>query len=450
LPDRNLDGFLSLSGFDATVAFDRIAIRSLPAEFKMQPSKNAVAPSATDLKVGVQAAQADILAARAQLVAVKAVFAADDASFSGREDDALNVAAARAQAEALIADGEYEQLAGAGDAKRMAAGAAKVKQGKAQLAAAQKGAYRSPKVTRKALEGPDHSHDNYPAVFAKSSTGRRLSLARWLTDRRNPLTARVAVNHVWLRHFGEPLVESVDDFGLRAKKPLHADVLDLLAVEFMEAGWSFRHLHRLIVTSNAYRRSSSTIHSTLQTVSLDPENRYLWRMHTKRMEAQVVRDSILLLADRLDLTMGGPSLDISDAVLRRSLYFKHSRDQQDLFLAMFDDADHLQCYRRSESIVPQQALALANSKLSLGNAAHIVRRIERPQIGESDSVFAAAAFEWILGRNASPTEVSACVEYCSKLRRLGPDSESERSRTERVRTRLVHGLLNHNDFVTIR
>ena len=449
LPDRNPEGALSLSGFDATVAFDRIAIRTLPSDFKMEPSKNAVAASAGDLKVKVEAAEADMRAAALKQLALKAVFAADDARFAGNEDQQLNVAAAKAQAEALIADGEYDQLAGAGDQKRITAGKAKVAKGKTQLAAAEQGKYVSQKVTRKALEGPDHTHAKYPAVFEPTSTGRRLSLARWMTDRRNPLTARVAVNHVWLRHFGQPLVESVDDFGLRAKEPLHADVLDFLAVEFMESGWSFRHLHRLIVTSDAFRRSSSTVHADPQTSMSDSENRYLWRMHTRRMEAQVVRDSILQLAGRLDLTMGGPSLNISDAVVRRSLYFKHSRDQQNLFLAMFDDADHLQCYRRSESVVPQQALALANSKLSLGNAAPIAARIGRSSLMADDD-FAAAAFEWILGRSASQQEIAACVNYCARLQEIGPEHESEAKRQARVRTRLVHGLLNHNDFVTIR
>ncbi len=95
------------------------------------------------------------------------------------------------------------------------------------------------------------------APYKKVSTGRRLALARWIVDRRNPLTARVAVNHVWARHFGEPLVDSMYDFGLRTPRPEHHELLDWLAVEFMESGWSFKHLHRLILTSQAYRMRSA-------------------------------------------------------------------------------------------------------------------------------------------------------------------------------------------------
>ena len=93
--------------------------------------------------------------------------------------------------------------------------------------------------------------------YATVSTGRRLALARWIVDRRNPLTARVAVNHVWVRHFGEPLVASTFDFGLRTPRPVHHELLDWLAVEFMESGWSMKHLHRLIVTTQAYRMQSA-------------------------------------------------------------------------------------------------------------------------------------------------------------------------------------------------
>ena len=108
------------------------------------------------------------------------------------------------------------------------------------------------------------------APYPKVSTGRRLALARWIIERRNPLTARVAVNHVWFRHFGEPLVESMYDFGLRTQRPLHHELLDWLAVEFMESGWSFKHLHRLIVTSRAYRMTSSDSGDGDATLRLTP------------------------------------------------------------------------------------------------------------------------------------------------------------------------------------
>ncbi len=120
------------------------------------------------------------------------------------------------------------------------------------------------------------------APYSKVSTGRRLALARWIVDRRNPLTARVAVNHVWARHFGEPLVDSTYDFGLRTPRPEHHALLDWLAVEFMESGWSFKHLHKLIVTSRAYRMRSSESGPDDPNVKIDPDNRYLWRAESQK------------------------------------------------------------------------------------------------------------------------------------------------------------------------
>src|SRR5262249_9305716 len=113
------------------------------------------------------------------------------------------------------------------------------------------------------------SNDPYPKV----STGRRPAMARWMVGRRNPLPARVAVNHVWARHFGEPLVSPVFDFGLRTPRPAHHELLDWLAVEFMESGWSLKHLHRLLVTSAAYRMRSNGEGRDDPNRTRDPDNR---------------------------------------------------------------------------------------------------------------------------------------------------------------------------------
>src|SRR5262249_15159488 len=152
-----------------------------------------------------------------------------------------------------------------------------------------------------------------------TSTGRRLALARWIADRNNPLTARVAVNHVWMRHFGRPLVPTVANFGLNGQTPTHPELLDWLAVEFAEGGWSMKKPHRLIVTSDAYRLSSR---SDGPAAKADPDNRYLWRANPRRMEGEAVRDSLLAVAGQLDLTMGGPILDekLGLTSRRRSVY----------------------------------------------------------------------------------------------------------------------------------
>ncbi len=254
-----------------------------------------------------------------------------------------------------------------------------------------------------------------------------------------------------MRHFGTPLVESVFVFGLRCEKPLHADILDYLAVEFIESGYSFKHLHRLIVTSDAYQRTSSTLNADESTIATDPTNRFYWRMNTRRMESQIVRDSLLQLSGTLDPKLGGPSLPVGNGSTRRSLYFKHSRDDQDKFLTMFDDADLLQCYRRSESIVPQQALALANSELSMKQATQIAARITGSLPSADNGDFVRAAFENLLGRVPTNEELAACLEFCDQLQQgLSEDDTTDADHMTRIRTRLIHSLLNHNDFITIR
>src|SRR5262249_12811802 len=142
----------------------------------------------------------------------------------------------------------------------------------------------------------------YPAT----STGRRLALARWITDRENPLAARVAMNHVWMRHLGRPLAPNPFDLGRNGGPPSHPALLDWLGAEFMHRGWSTKALHRLIVTSAAYRMDSAGDPGSLAS---DPDNRWLWRMNPRRMEAEAVRDSVLFVAGSLDLAMGGPDLD---------------------------------------------------------------------------------------------------------------------------------------------
>ncbi len=457
LPDRRPEGALTLSGFDATVAFDSISIRSLPKETVLTEAKTGASSKPANGKHAVAVAQAMVKLRQAELSALQAVCQADLAKYQrpqAPDFERLAQIAARKQAEVQLAQAALDRLQAGTDAKKQKAAEAKEKQARDKLAAIEQGdlSYRSLRASRKALETPAHKEDNYPAAYSPTSTGRRLALARWITSRENPLTARVAVNHVWMRHFGEPLVESVFDFGMRAPEPVHRDLLDYLAVEFIESGWSFKHLHRLIVTSEAYRMSSSPQGADPHTIAADPTNLYYWRMNTRRMDAQTVRDSLLHLAGKLDLTLGGPSVDIGNGSRRRSLYYKHSRDQQDPFLSVFDDADILQCYRRSESIVPQQALALANSQLSMTMAQQIADRIERslmPQAKEEQ--FVTQAFEFILGRVPSRDELAECLRFRDQLKGyLSTTSDASRDIDGRVRVRFVHSLLNHNDFISIR
>jgi hypothetical protein len=298
----------------------------------------------------------------------------------------------------------------------------------------------------------------YPAT----STGRRAALARWITDPQNPLTARVAVNHIWLRHFGAPLVPTVFDFGQNGLRPTHPALLDWLAAEFVEHKWSMKHLHRLIVTSAAYRMDSSV---DPVCVKKDPDNRWLWRMNVRRMEAEAVRDSLLAVSGKLDRTLGGPDLDhnLGLTLPRRSLYFRHAPEKQMTFLALFDAANMVECYRRTESIVPQQALALANSTLALAQARVLAGTLAR-ECPEQAS-FLRTAFEQVLGRPPTDAEQETCVKFLAEQTTLLKERKGLTTFTgsgpacpvppaadpqQRAREDLVHVLLNHHEFVTIR
>jgi hypothetical protein len=171
-------------------------------------------------------------------------------------------------------------------------------------------------------------------------------------------------------------------------------------------------------------------------------------MNPVRMEAQVIRDSLLHLAGELDLTVGGPPVAAADeGSRRRSLYFFHSHNEYHKFLSQFDDANVLECYRRSESIVPQQALTLANSRFALQMAERFNTRLNERLGAVPDRVFAEAAFGTILASKPGPAELSACEQALAEWNKLlqgTPDA------VRRARLNLVQALLNHNDFVTVR
>jgi hypothetical protein len=182
------------------------------------------------------------------------------------------------------------------------------------------------------------------------------------------------VNHIWSRHFGQPLVSNVFDFGKNGRRPMHPALLDWLASELMTRNWSMKHLHKLIVTSRTYRQGSTP---DTKNLAQDRDNVYLWRMPPRRLEAEAVRDQLLFVAGQLDSTFGGPELDQQSGltVYRRSLYFRHAHEKQMEMLKLFDAAGVTECYQRRESIVPQQALALVNSPLSEAMAKRLAQQL---------------------------------------------------------------------------
>ena len=272
---------------------------------------------------------------------------------------------------------------------------------------------------------------------------------------------------MWMRHFGSPLVPTVFDFGLNGKRPTHPALLDWLAVELVDHGWRMKPIHRLIVTSTAYRMAS-TPSAAEANRQRDPENLYFWRQNARRMEAEIVRDSTLAVADALDPTMFGPELDQNKGmtVPRRSIYFRSSKEKKMTFLELFDRANVTDCYRRSETVVPQQALAMINSPLTWMQARRLAGSLAR-QVDtspEGQSAFVAAAFERVLCRPPTSDEEATCLEFlATQAERFanrsalvpfaaGPESPTKPADDphQRARENLVHVLLNHNDFLTVR
>ena len=208
---------------------------------------------------------------------------------------------------------------------------------------------------------------SFPAIFTRGvrapfdpSQSGRLELAQAITSPNNPLTARVMVNRVWAGHFGQGLVRTPSNFGELGDRPSHPELLDNLAVSFMQNNWSLKWLHREIMTSRAYQRSSSYDSKGNE---IDPDNRLLWRMNRRRLEIEPWRDTLLSVTGELDRSMGGPPLKLTDSNhRRRTIYSFISRHRLDEQLRLFDFPDpNITAAKRSETTVPLQQLFVMNS-----------------------------------------------------------------------------------------
>ncbi|SFJ16096.1 DUF1553 domain-containing protein [Planctomicrobium piriforme] len=259
---------------------------------------------------------------------------------------------------------------------------------------------------------------------------RRAALARWLVRDDNPLTWRTIVNRLWQFHFGEGLCATPNDFGRMGQLPTHPELLDWLAIEFRDNGQSFKQLHRLLVTSSAYRQTSAD-HAASS--SIDGSNQSLWRMTRRRIEAEEVRDAILSVSGCLNLQMGGPGyylfavekpehsphyeydkFDPNDpATHRRSIYRFIVRSQPDPLLTTLDCADSSQSTpRRSETVTALQALALLNNKFNLTMATRFAERLSAEKQSQREQI--AYGFQLVTGRDAEPGELDELAAYAAE------------------------------------
>ncbi|MCE9560752.1 MAG: PSD1 and planctomycete cytochrome C domain-containing protein [Planctomycetes bacterium] len=272
--------------------------------------------------------------------------------------------------------------------------------------------------------------------LATGTTGRRLALANWLTDPKHPLTARVLVNRVWMLHFGKGLVGTPGDFGRLGEKPTHPELLDWLAAEFVEKGWSMKALHRQILLSNAYQQS--TMRETAKD-SVDPDNRLLGRFTVRRLDAESVRDGMLAVSGKLNLKAGGPPVPVmeDDAGLivigkanrdgaqyklgdesvpageesRRSVYVQMRRSKPLGVLAAFDWATaEPNCEVRNSSTATPQALLLLNGDFTAAQAEAFAERV-RKEAGPELKSQVSQAWRLIYGQTPTEKELAGAVRF---------------------------------------
>jgi len=453
LPARQAGKF-SIWTFSATAEFDKLVVSNLPPGLQLKTAAGGSAAPAKvltrqDLELALQVAEsAEVVAAAHRRVAesVSVDLAARTAAelvkhgLAEGELDELAVVAGHAtrqvavfKLEEQVAQSQLKLRSGQQtpptDAKAIKAQAQIEQQLAAQL--------KQLETARSQLDNGSSDYARLGSTYPQTSSGRRLAFAKWITDRQNPLAARVLVNHVWLRHFDAPLVERTFDFGLRSEQPRQAALLDWLAVQFMEDDWSLKTLHKQIVMSGVYRLSSSSAGASAETRSNDPDNHGLWRMNARRMEAEVVRDSLLYLGGSLDLTMSGPPVEHTQGqtVLRRSLYFRQDKERQMTFLSLFDGAKVNECYQRKATVSPQQALAMFNSRIASEQA----RKLAETHSSLQSDEYVSTLFELVLCREPSSEEMTECAAFLAEF-----------SGSKEARHQLALAMLNHNDFVTVR
>ena len=323
-------------------------------------------------------------------------------------------------------------------------------------------------------------------VTPPATTGRRAALSRWLTDTGNPLTARVMANRIWQHHFGTGIVATSSDFGVMGERPTHPELLDWLAAEFVESGWSVKRIHRLITTSSTYRQttrdpdgvptgqgSPGEAKPSPRGRDEDSLNRLLWRFPVKRLEGEIVRDAALFAAGLMNGTVGGPSVfpplpegvtepaggwkaDAPPASYRRSVYVFVKRNAPYPMLDAFDFPDtHEPCARRYQSTTAPQALTLLNAEASQAWARAFARRVER-LAGRDAGKQVDAAYRLAYSRSPDPWERDAALTFLDRQRavldaeqvdpRPAESGSEDVSSSQVALSDLTLMLLNSNEF----
>jgi len=288
-----------------------------------------------------------------------------------------------------------------------------------------------------------------------------------LTDREHPLTARVIVNRVWQQHFGTGIVATPENFGHMGVPPTHPELLDWLAVNLMENGWTLKRLHRMIMTSTTYRQMSvqPSDGQSSQAKSVDPDNHLLWRMNLIRLDAEAVRDAILADSGKLDRTIGGPPVllkarpdglqilneDSTNAKWRRSLYILARRVFPMDFLSVFDyPIMQTNCTRRINSATPLQALTMLNDEFIIENAGDLAERANAIAANGTLQRKIEAAYLLTLSRKPTSEEVRigeahlAREEQLFAKENLPPDRASHSAFAS-----LCQMLLSSNEFLFV-
>jgi len=303
----------------------------------------------------------------------------------------------------------------------------------------------------------------------EKGSGRR-QLAEWVSDPKNPLTARVMVNRIWQYHFGKGLVQTPNDFGLRGKAPTHPELLDYLATRFIESGWSVKAMHKLIMLSQTYRQTSGaadgseSARAPTSAATMDPNNELLWKFDRRRLDAEAIRDAMLFVSGELDTstcvthafppeekwnyTQHNPFNAVYPSKYR-SVYLMQQRIKKHPYLELFDGADpNSSSATRVINTTPLQALFMMNDAFMHEQAGHFARRII--EITRDDKKRISTAYELAFARLPSQEELQTSQRYIREYgEKLKVKSVPEEERPMAAWTSFARALLSHNEFVYI-